>query len=409
MWAIIKLIKGLKSIMATINPKLLKEIKKYSGRDFNIDACFNCGNCTAVCPLSTSKTQFPRSLIRYGQVGLKDKILQSDSLWICSYCNDCSDTCPRDAAPGEFVAAARKWAISEYDVTGFAKLFNSSNYSKLFFVLLIPILSLVFVSFIGNFDAITNNRPIKLFDLFDKLLVEILGLFLAIYLVAIIGLSVLKMYINVAREQDENYSILDLFRSPILFVKNLFVILFVEVIGQKKQYDCYMELDEKKSIFTTRWFIHQLIFLGFLGLGLATFLNWIFKEDSNALVPIYHPIRLLGILSGIFFMLGISMAFWNRLRKTDKYSSKSNFDDYFLLVFLWLFGATGFLVTGSLYITEIPASWAYYFFILHLIVVLELFILAPFTKFAHVWFRTFALWIHRAIETKKIKQSSSSN
>ncbi len=39
---------------------------------FDVDACFNCGNCTAVCPLSAADSTFPRRIIRYAQVGLQD-------------------------------------------------------------------------------------------------------------------------------------------------------------------------------------------------------------------------------------------------------------------------------------------------------------------------------------------------
>ena len=52
-----------------VNPDLLSDIKEYGA--FNISACFNCGNCTAVCPLSTEEDSFPRRMIRYGQLGMQ--------------------------------------------------------------------------------------------------------------------------------------------------------------------------------------------------------------------------------------------------------------------------------------------------------------------------------------------------
>ena len=33
-----------------------------------MSACFSCGNCTAICPLSENDATFPRRMIRYAQV-----------------------------------------------------------------------------------------------------------------------------------------------------------------------------------------------------------------------------------------------------------------------------------------------------------------------------------------------------
>ena len=50
--------------MSTLaNPNLLRELKKYGKTE--IESCFNCGNCTAICPLSTENNTFPRRVIRY--------------------------------------------------------------------------------------------------------------------------------------------------------------------------------------------------------------------------------------------------------------------------------------------------------------------------------------------------------
>ncbi len=60
------------------NPSFLTEIKKYG--TVNIESCFNCGNCTAVCPLSTESENFPRRMIRFAQLGMEDQLLSSKDL-----------------------------------------------------------------------------------------------------------------------------------------------------------------------------------------------------------------------------------------------------------------------------------------------------------------------------------------
>ena len=59
--------------MATrVDPNLLYELKEYGA--VGIEKCFNCGNCTAICPLTSDDYTFPRNMIRMAQVGHKDGI-----------------------------------------------------------------------------------------------------------------------------------------------------------------------------------------------------------------------------------------------------------------------------------------------------------------------------------------------
>jgi len=109
---------------ARINPDLLLELKEYG--DINVEACFNCGTCTATCPLSTAETPFPRGNIRLLQLGLKDRLLQSPDPWLCYYCGDCSQSCPRGAEPGEAQMTMRRWLTAQYDWTGLARKFYTS-------------------------------------------------------------------------------------------------------------------------------------------------------------------------------------------------------------------------------------------------------------------------------------------
>ena len=86
---------------------LLKELKEYGA--VNPEACFNCGNCTAICPLTSDEHPFPRDMIRFAQLGLKDRILESTDPWQCYYCGQCTETCPREAEPAETMMAIRRW------------------------------------------------------------------------------------------------------------------------------------------------------------------------------------------------------------------------------------------------------------------------------------------------------------
>jgi heterodisulfide reductase subunit C len=106
--------------MAVLDTGLARELEAYGSFDFS--ACYSCGNCTAICELSEDGAFFPRNLIRYGTLGLKDQILSSKELWLCYGCGECSETCPREAEPGDYVSALRRFAIAHFEPTGLTRL-----------------------------------------------------------------------------------------------------------------------------------------------------------------------------------------------------------------------------------------------------------------------------------------------
>ncbi len=95
--------------MITVHPDFAKELKHF-GVDHALD-CFNCGTCTAICPLIFD--HFPRRLIRYIQIGAKDKIMENPKeLWRCLHCGLCTRTCPREADPGEVILGLKRYVVN---------------------------------------------------------------------------------------------------------------------------------------------------------------------------------------------------------------------------------------------------------------------------------------------------------
>lgn len=410
--------------MTLVDPNLIKEIKGYSTKDFNVSACFNCGNCTAICPLSDEEHPFPRTLIRYAQVGLREKILGSDQMWLCSYCNDCSDTCPRDAEPGEFVMATRRWAMGQYEVTGISRFLHKTNYGAFLLMGLIFLLSVLLFYLLGTPENVVEGRPIRLFDLISQLTVEIVGIAIGGFVSIVIALSILNMYRLISKEYNSSlpdgiitaYSTrkkdkklnttYHLIFSPFIMVKQAIIVTIKEVFLQYRQLECALpphQPEYKSQFIRNRWLMHLLVLWGFVGLLVSPILNFIFKHDSNQFVELTHPVRLLGIISGIMLMVGVVIAAWSRWKKNSSYASHSIACDWIFLFFLFVVGLTGFLVTISFYIQALPSIWSYWFFVFHIISVMDLLLFAPFGKFSHVWYRSIALWIHYGLLARKTK------
>ncbi len=115
--------------MEKVNDKVLAEIKKLGA--FDLEACYSCGTCSAICPLSADAVSFPRRMIRYALLGLEKRILAAPEPWLCYYCGECSDTCPRQAEPAALMMALRRFATRKYSLGRFADAVYSSLASRL--------------------------------------------------------------------------------------------------------------------------------------------------------------------------------------------------------------------------------------------------------------------------------------
>lgn len=106
-----------KSIKASeINPKFKYEISKMHGGE-KLMRCFQCGTCTSDCPIAEfSDTYRPRQIIRMAQLGLKDRVLKSDTLWLCAACFTCTDRCPQGVEVASVIRVLRNLAAEQGNV-----------------------------------------------------------------------------------------------------------------------------------------------------------------------------------------------------------------------------------------------------------------------------------------------------
>ncbi len=97
--------------MMRVSPDFAEELRQY-GDDTVLD-CFNCGTCVALCPLQSES--YPRRLIRYVQLGARDKILDNaGELWRCLHCGLCSHSCPRQADPGGVLLLLKRYVVASW-------------------------------------------------------------------------------------------------------------------------------------------------------------------------------------------------------------------------------------------------------------------------------------------------------
>ncbi|KYK30514.1 MAG: heterodisulfide reductase [Thermoplasmatales archaeon SG8-52-3] len=83
----------------------------------NIKRCFSCGTCTVTCPVFSVNDKYnPRKIIRMILLGLREEVLKSDFIWLCSGCYSCYELCPRDVKITNLMIAVRNIAVREGNI-----------------------------------------------------------------------------------------------------------------------------------------------------------------------------------------------------------------------------------------------------------------------------------------------------
>jgi len=99
--------------LSKADPKFKKELAAHSGGE-KIMACFTCRTCTASCPVSAVNSRFnPYRIIRMALYGLRDEVLRSDFIWLCSSCYACQERCPQGVSITDFMTLLKNMAVKE--------------------------------------------------------------------------------------------------------------------------------------------------------------------------------------------------------------------------------------------------------------------------------------------------------
>ena len=389
---------------ATVDIDLLADLKRYGAAD--VSACFSCGTCTATCTMTDNDGTFPRRMIRYGQIGMVDELRSSKELWTCYHCGACSDSCPTEADPGEFMAAARRYAIASYDKTGLARLMYTRPIAS---TLVSVIAFFLIAAFLYTSHGVMPTSSLEIFTFIPEPFVHWTGVGIMV-LVVIAGLAgVASMSRGVARREGVTWkSLVDSADARKRSVKALWFSIGIESIGQKRYRDDCMDDVPVEPLYRRRWLIHALTIWGFIGLLIATGLDYglaiIGVKESGTPIPIWYPSRLIGTVAGLSLMYGVTMFALNRIGKYNRAAETSKSSDWTFLVLLWVTGLTGFLIEVALYAPPTPA-WGYWVFLVHIAIAMELLLFLPFTKFAHVVYRPVALFFYSLANQKSTQDA----
>jgi len=96
-----------------LDPSFKRQVAQQRGGE-GIRACFACKACTASCPIEPLDEQYdPRKIIRMAILGMRDEVLRSGFIWLCSACYGCTEACPQNVRLTEVMFAIKNLAVAE--------------------------------------------------------------------------------------------------------------------------------------------------------------------------------------------------------------------------------------------------------------------------------------------------------
>jgi quinone-modifying oxidoreductase subunit QmoC len=346
----------------------------------DLSVCYQCGTCTAVCPISTSENPFPRKEMVWVQWGMKDRALGNASIWLCHQCGTCNTYCPRDAKPSNVMAALRDYSITHYAVPAFmGRALSHPRYLPLLFA--VPaIILLAVLGWLGHLLSLPEGRIV-----FSKFLpiayIEVI--FVASMVLALIGAAMggARYWRAMSGSGNGHVPIPTLSATLVDIFKHRRFSQCREVPGTRETH--------KEHLHHT----HMAVFYGFLGLVATTTSVGIGIYAFGYLTPwpFWHPVKILGNVSGMVVVIASAVFLWRRIADAGR-AGKSAYSDWLFLSILGLTTLTGFL-SQWLRLADLRVAYPMYF--IHLLFVFFLLVYIPYSKFAHLIYRGLAM-LHAA-------------
>jgi quinone-modifying oxidoreductase subunit QmoC len=336
----------------------------------SLKQCFQCATCSVTCSLSPEGRPFPRKEMIWAQWGLKDKLMGDPDVWLCHRCGDCTVHCPRGAAPGDVLAAVRDYTIQHYS---FPRFMGKALAHPGFLPLLLGIPALLMIAVLAGFGYLGIPAGEVVYEHFFP------HLPLQVFFGAFAGLAFVASLVGASRFWK------DLNRGSPAGGSPGLVAGFWGTLGDIITHTKFRDCTENKN----RYFSHLLTFYGFIGLFLTTtgvvVSAYVFDYYP---IPLFHPLKIFGNLSTLAILIGIAWIIRDRASKPEKTEISTRYDWTFIIL-LFSVVLTG-IATEALRFADVP-SMAYPVYFIHLVVVFGLLIYLPYSRFAHMIYRTVGL------------------
>ncbi|MCB9480827.1 MAG: quinone-interacting membrane-bound oxidoreductase complex subunit QmoC [Desulfobacteraceae bacterium] len=371
----------------------------------SLKKCFQCATCSVACPIAPENKPFPRKEMIAASWGLKDKLVGNGDIWLCHQCGDCSTLCPRGAKPGDVLAALRSYAITEYaQPKALGKMVNDPK--KFWTLTAVPAvifaLLAIMTMFGGSFMAgifggelwyhTHDGNPfpgIAASNFISSWFVDMIFVPLAIFVVTVFAIG-LKNFIA---DMHKNALLEGKTAKEKIDVKE-FLMTLKTVLPKIAKHRQFTQCGENRERSTA----HMMVLFSFIGLFIVTsvvFVGVYFLHQGTPYSQL-NPIKWLANVSGVALIIGGVLMVKQRLDKKE--DQVSSYKDWYLLGLVLTIGGTGMLTQMSR--LGGSAFLCYTFYYVHLISVFHLFAYLPYSKMAHIVYRTVAMTYAEYAERK---------
>ena len=382
---------------------------KEAGGD-TLKQCYQCATCSVACPLSTDDKPFPRKEMILAQWGLKDKLLSDPNIFLCHHCGDCSAMCPRGAKPGDVLSAIRAYAYRSLGwPKGLAEL--CSSVKNLPILIGIPAVAIFILWLISGGMHIPAGEQFArvgythFFGHWDFRWLSKNVLFIDIIMLTAVGIAITSVYKGISKLWQGMQASVGATEVPYRPSVPQFIKMFLwPALKEILQHDRFKKCTEN----TDRIKGHQPLMYAFIGLFIVTLYSMFTQDVIGIFIPSMHgpismwnPIKVLANVSAVAMIVGLGILWMNRTKMEASGKAVNTFYDWFIIWIMMGVGVTG-LAAELLRLVGIP-SLGYVVYYLHLISVDMLFLYMPYTKFAHLVYRTFAMAFERYRDSAFIK------
>jgi len=365
--------------------KFIKEVQALGGD--TLKKCFQCATCSVACPISPDNKPFPRKEMIASSWGLKDKVLNNVDIWLCHNCGDCSTLCPRGAKPGDVLAALRMIAIKKYSFPQkLAEMVNDPQQLPILFA--IPVVVFLVIGIICNMFVEPNwlnfspsGDEIAHAKFFSSWLVDLIFVPLSMIVVGLFAISgnrfLNDIHENAVKEgktKKSDWSWLGIATA------------LPNVVLRILRHDKFVECSENQERSTA----HMMVLFSFIGLFIVTGIFFVVLYGFGIHGPYsqLNPIKWLANFSGIALVIGSLLMIKERINQNASKQS-TTYKDWSLLGLVLGLGLSGLLTEmtrlGGL------AGISYMLYFIHLVFVFCLFAYLPFSKLAHLFYRSLAM------------------
>ncbi len=103
------------SIQQTCDADFVRQVEEASEQ--KVSKCYQCGNCMASCAYTFVYDYPVNQIMRLIQLGQKEIVLNSRSIWLCANCQACTTRCPNNLDVARIMETLRIMSRTEETVT----------------------------------------------------------------------------------------------------------------------------------------------------------------------------------------------------------------------------------------------------------------------------------------------------